>query len=111
MEIHCLFIAWGLMMLHAVARPSVKAWGEQFALAAVVFGLLPLLNAATTDIHLGQTLFVAPNDQDLTLASFDLVALALGLVFARLAWARYANPTKSMRAVSIAASNTAEVVQ
>jgi hypothetical protein len=88
-EMNCLFIAWGLAMLHALVRPSERAWTEQLALSAFVFGLLPLLNAVTTEIHLGNTLFVAPDEQDLTLASFDLVALAFGLVCGFLAWRRH----------------------
>lgn len=91
-EVHVLFITWGVMLLHSVLRPSAKAWGEQFAVAALAFGLLPVLNAMTTDVHLGETLFVTRSEMDLELASFDLVALGLGLIFARLAWKRYTRP-------------------
>jgi uncharacterized iron-regulated membrane protein len=84
-EMHCLFIAWGVMMAHALLRPTIRSWTEQWSIAALVFGLLPVLNAFTTDIHLGRTLLVPLAEQDLSLASFDLVSLALGAVFAALA--------------------------
>lgn len=84
-EFHCLFIAWGLLLLHAAARlrfaPSLQVWREQLWLAAAAFGLLPVLNALTTDKHLSVTVPAA----DWALAGFDLTVLALGLAFAFMA--------------------------
>ena len=77
-EAHALFIAWGLLLAHAAIRPPRKAWVEQLGLAALAFGLLPLVNALTTHRHLGVTLLAG----DWVLAGFDLTMLALGLVFA-----------------------------
>lgn len=80
-EMHTLFIVWALMLVHAALRPVQRAWLEQLALAAALFGLLPLLNAATTDIHLGRTLPAG----DAVRAGFDLTMLALAIAFAA-AW-------------------------
>ena len=85
-EFHCLFIAWGLLLLHAAVRlrfaPSLQVWREQLWLAAAAFGLLPVLNALTTDKHLGVTVPAA----DWALAGFDLTVLAFGLAFAFMAF-------------------------
>jgi uncharacterized iron-regulated membrane protein len=80
-ELHCLFAAWGWLALYAIARPERRAWVELLALAALAFGLLPLLNALTTDKHLGVTLPAG----DGGLAGFDLTMLALAALFAAMA--------------------------
>ena len=76
-EMHALFIVWALALLHGALRPVRRAWTEQFALAAALFALLPLLNAATTEIHLGRTL---PSG-DWVRAGFDLTMFALAALF------------------------------
>lgn len=81
-EAHAMFITWGLLLLHAAIRPRARAWMEQLWLAAFACGLLPLVNALTTDRHLGVTL---PHG-DWELAGFDLVMLAFGVAFAITAW-------------------------
>ena len=77
-EVHCLFLAWGLAFVHAIARPLGRAWVEQCALCAAVFLALPLVNALTTSVHLGTTLAAG----DWVLAGFDLTALATGALAA-----------------------------
>lgn len=77
-EAHVLFITWGLLLLYAALRTPLRAWLESLWLAAAAFALLPLLNALTTDRHLGITLPAG----DWVLAGFDLTALALGACFA-----------------------------
>ena len=77
-EVHCLFLAWGLAFVHAMARPLDRAWVEQCALCAVIFVGVPVLNASTTSVHLGATL---PSG-DWVLAGFDLTALATGMLAA-----------------------------
>ena len=77
----CLFAAWGWLALYAIARPERRAWVELLALAALAFGLLPLLNALTTDRHLGVTLPAG----DGGLAGVDLTMLALAAMFAAMA--------------------------
>ena len=77
-EFHCLFILWATMAIWAAARPAGKAWVEILSFAAGAFGLLPLLNALTTNHHLGVTLPAG----DWALAGFDLTVLAIGACFA-----------------------------
>jgi uncharacterized iron-regulated membrane protein len=81
-EVNGFFIAWGLSVIHALLRPGRKAWVEQLALAAMLFGTLPLLNALTTSHHLGVTLA----QDDWGLAGFDLTCLGCGLFLAWAAW-------------------------
>jgi uncharacterized iron-regulated membrane protein len=81
-EAHAMFIAWGLMLLWPLLRPIGRAWVELLGLAAVLYALLPLLNAVTTERHLGVTL---PHG-DWVLAGFDLTMLGFGLAFACAAW-------------------------
>lgn len=81
-EVHCLFLMWLAMFLHAALRPACRVWTEQSWLAAGAFGLLPLVNALTTDRHLAASLPAG----DWVFAGFDLAMLALGLVFAAVAW-------------------------
>ncbi|MFC4314156.1 PepSY-associated TM helix domain-containing protein [Steroidobacter flavus] len=77
-EAHTMFIVWGLMLLHAQLRPAHRLWFEQFAIAAGLCLLLPLVNALTTDRHLGVTL----PQGDWALAGVDLTILAFGAIFA-----------------------------
>lgn len=81
-EVHTLFGAWLLMFLWAGLRPPPRAWKAQATLAAVVFGLLPVLNAMTTSRGLVRSLA----DGDAVMAGFDLAALAVGIAFACIAW-------------------------
>ncbi len=81
-EVNAFFIVWGLSVLHAVVRPGKQAWFEQLALAAVLFGGVPLLNALTTSYHLAVTLAQG----DWAMAGFDLTCLATGVFFAWAAW-------------------------
>lgn len=80
-EVNSLFLVWLLLFVHAALRPTAKVWMEQSWLAALAFALLPLVNALTTDRHLGHAL---PQD-DWVMAGFDLSMLALGVAFALLA--------------------------
>lgn len=77
-EAHVLFITWGVLLLYPALRTPLRAWLESLWLAAAAFALLPLLNALTTNRHLGITLPAG----DWVLAGFDLTMLALGACFA-----------------------------
>ncbi|MFT3803129.1 MAG: PepSY-associated TM helix domain-containing protein [Burkholderiaceae bacterium] len=78
-EMHAIFIAWGSMLLWAaLLRPAGKAWRALLGAAAAGFGLLPVLNALTSNRHLGVTLPAG----EWGLAGVDLVMLALGAFFA-----------------------------
>lgn len=81
-EVHVLFLTWLALLLHASLRPTQRAWIEQTGLAALVYGLLPLVNALTTDRHLAASLPAG----DWVMAGFDLSMLALGVAFAALGW-------------------------
>ena len=73
-EVHCLFLAWLGCFVHAVARPTPRAWPEQCAFAAAVFLGLPAVNWLTTDLHLGRTLLAG----NWAMAGVDLTAIAAG---------------------------------
>lgn len=79
-EVNAFFLAWALSLAHAVLRPGRRAWGEQLALGALAFALLPLLNALTTGQGVNHAIAVG----DWAMAGFDLTALGTGLF---LAWA------------------------
>src|SRR5690606_8758363 len=67
-EVHAMFIAWGVSLLYPAFRASMRAWIEELWVAAAAFVLLPVLNALTTDRHLGVTIPAG----DWSLASIDL---------------------------------------
>lgn len=77
-EVHTLFVTWGLCFVYALARPNARAWVELCALAALAWGLLPALNAITTERHLAVTIPAG----DWALASLDLGMFAVGILFA-----------------------------
>lgn len=81
-EAHAMFIVWASILAHAFVRPPARGWMEQLWIATAAFGLLPLVNALTTDRHLGVTLPAGVWE----LAGFDLTMLAFGLAFACAAW-------------------------
>jgi uncharacterized iron-regulated membrane protein len=77
-EMNALFIAWGLMLLHALIRPSNRVWIEQLGLAGVLCAAIPVVNAFTSPLHLGYSLPAG----DWVLAGFDLTMLAFAAAFA-----------------------------
>ncbi len=77
-EMHCLFLTWGWLFLYAALRPLKKAWLEMAWMAVAAYGLIPLINALTTDRHLGITLV----EGDWVLAGFDLSMFGLAALFA-----------------------------
>ena len=81
-EVHVMFLTWLTMLIHAAFRSTKRAWAEQFGMASLMFGLLPVLNVATTDRHLGRSLAA----HDWVFAGFDLTVLAMGLLFGWFAW-------------------------
>ena len=80
-EFHALFLVWGWSFLYAIWRPLKRAWLELLWLTAAAFALIPVLNALTTERHLGITL---PHG-DWGLAGFDLTMLGLAATFAYIA--------------------------
>lgn len=77
-EVHCMFIIWGLCLLHPVFRPKLNAWMEQCWVASLAFLAIPIVNLLTTDAHLFNSL----PEGDWVLAGFDIVAIATGIGFA-----------------------------
>ena len=96
MEIRCFFIAWALCLLHGLLRPHRRAWLEQLWLAALAFGALPLLNAATG----GTPLPAAMLHGQWSVAGFDLVALAFAVLHGFAAWKLGASATMARPAAN-----------
>lgn len=75
-EIRSFFIVWLLCAVHGLLRSHRRAWVEQLALAALLFGSLPLLNAVTG----GLPLTAAMGAGLWSVAGFDMVALVLAAI-------------------------------
>ena len=72
---------WLAALFYALARPLARAWIELCGLASAAYLAVPLLNALTTDRHLGRSLASG----DWVFAGFDLTMLALAAVLAWMA--------------------------
>ncbi|MEX0731007.1 MAG: PepSY-associated TM helix domain-containing protein [Aquisalimonadaceae bacterium] len=81
-EAHILFLTWLALFLHAGCRSGGRAWREQLWLGVAAFGLLPLVNALTSERHLAVSLPAG----DWVMAGFDLAMLTIAAVFAAVAW-------------------------
>jgi uncharacterized iron-regulated membrane protein len=81
-EITWFFTAWGATAVLGLLRPTLRMWQAQLALGALLFALLPVLNAFTGPAPLSVSLRSGPS----AVAGFDLVALALGLGLAAAVW-------------------------
>jgi uncharacterized iron-regulated membrane protein len=80
-EQHALFIAWAATFPVALWRARSGMWTELCWVAAAAYGALPLINALSTDRHLGNSIPAG----DWVLAGFDLCAFGVGLFFVFLA--------------------------
>jgi len=103
-EVHVMFLTWLALFGHAALRPLGRAWREQAVLGAAAFGLLPLVNALTTERHLGHSIPAG----DWVFAGFDLTMLAFGGAFAAAAWLLRRHAVAQAPARSRAAAGTAE---
>ncbi|TCV01609.1 putative iron-regulated membrane protein [Paracandidimonas soli] len=101
-EIQVFFVAWLLALAHALVRPPKAAWLEQWMLAALVLGGLPLLNAVTTE----RSLFRSLASGDWVFVGADCLFLGLAGLHGVLAWrlwrhvpaaARHAKPRPAAR--------------
>lgn len=81
-EIGWFFAVWGAAALLGLARPTLRMWQAQLAAGALLFALLPVLNAFTGPAPLTVSLRSGPS----AVAGFDLVSIALGLGLAGAAW-------------------------
>lgn len=77
-EFHALFLVWGWTLLYAALRPVKRAWIELLWMAVAIYIAVPVVNALTSDRHLGMSL----SHRDWGLAGVDLTMLALAAVFA-----------------------------
>ncbi|MBW7901930.1 MAG: PepSY domain-containing protein [Rhodocyclaceae bacterium] len=80
-ELHGLFAAWLGSLFYALARPLRRAWVELSWAACAAYVLVPVINALTTDRHLGTTI----PQGDWVLAGFDLTMCGLAALFALMA--------------------------
>ncbi|MCA9420150.1 MAG: PepSY domain-containing protein, partial [Nitrospira sp.] len=80
-ELQMFFTAWILCLGHALLKiffrynPTWRIWTVQLSIAAILFGLLPIVNAITTESHLLQAL----SQGQWEVAGFDLSFLVSGL--------------------------------
>jgi uncharacterized membrane protein YuzA (DUF378 family) len=99
-EVNVLFMVWAAMLAHAALRPIRRAWLEQLWAAALIFALVPVVNALTTERHLGTTLASG----EWALAGVDLVMLGFASTFALAAcvWqaSRASRPQSAARRLS-----------
>jgi len=79
-ETRAFFAAWGLSLAYAFLFPRRK-WQDLLSAGALALGLVPVLNALTTQRHLGVSLPAG----DWVMAGFDLTCLAGGLLLAWIA--------------------------
>ncbi len=79
-EVRAFFIAWGLSLVYAFLFQRRK-WQDLLAVAAAALALVPVVNALTTDRHLGVSL----PQGDWVMAGFDLTCLTSALFFAWMA--------------------------
>jgi len=77
-EVDSLFIAWGAIFAWTLARPAKRAWVEALGTGAVLFALVPIVNAATTSRGLGPSLYRG----DWVFIGFDLTMIAAAAALA-----------------------------
>jgi H+/gluconate symporter-like permease len=104
-EVHVMYLTFAAMLFYPVWRELDKAWIEMLWLAAASYLLLPVVNALTTQRHLG----VSIGAGDWIMAGFDLTALATGVIFALFARRLQRKRTTKVTAV-IAQAPVPEVV-
>ncbi|MEM6898539.1 MAG: PepSY-associated TM helix domain-containing protein [Pseudomonadota bacterium] len=103
-ELHTIFITWLVLLVLGLVRPTRKAWIEQLSLASIAFILLPVINAVTTSLHLGNTLPLPGREGDLMMAGVDLWFLTIGLGFALAARIAARKPEMNLKRKGQAAS-------
>lgn len=80
-EMHSLFLGWLALGLYARWCPLHAVWKTQLTIAALAWGSVPVVNALTSDRHLGVSLAAG----DWVLAGVDLSALVMALSFGLMA--------------------------
>lgn len=77
-EVHVMFLVWLATLLYPLSRNIMRGWVDLLWMAAAAYGLLPIINAITTDRHLANSL----TQGDWLFAGVDLTFLATGMLFA-----------------------------
>ncbi len=77
-EVHVMFLVLLATLLYPLTRSIMRGWVDLLWLAAVAYGLLPIVNAITTDRHLANSLAQG----DWLFACVDLTFLTTGILFA-----------------------------
>jgi len=81
-EVDIFFYVWGVCLLHPLFFSHRNAWLQQMSLAALMYGLLPILNPLTGGAPLWQTI---PNGQ-WSVAHVDLILLAMAALHGGIVW-------------------------
>ncbi len=81
-EVRVFFAAWLLSFVVPILRPARIAWKAQFLAGATLFAALPVINALTTQAHLGITLARG----NWVYAGFDLTMLGVAVLLGLIAW-------------------------
>jgi predicted phage tail protein len=82
LEVQLFFAVWALCLLHALLRPHLRAWIEQFYVAALLAVLLPVVNVVTA----GQWLGTYAVQGDTARLGLELVTVGIGMTLAGVAW-------------------------
>lgn len=77
-EVHVMFLVWLATLLYPLTRQIMRGWVDLLWLAALAYGVLPVINAMTTDRHLANSLAQG----DWLFAGVDLTFLTTGILFA-----------------------------
>jgi hypothetical protein len=100
-EIHVMFISWLACLLCPLLRPVQKGWHELLWVAAAAFGLLPIVNALTTDRHLINSI----KENDWVFIGADSIFIATGLLCAFAAYQLQRGDKQTVATTSAAKNN------
>ncbi|AUJ71038.1 PepSY-associated TM helix domain-containing protein [Pseudoalteromonas sp. NC201] len=81
-EMHILFITLGLCILYCGLASKKWLWQRMLCCAALVYGLLPILNALTTE----HNIWLSWINSDWLMVGFDLTVLFISICFVAAFW-------------------------
>lgn len=87
-EVAWLFAAWAVVLLVALLSEPKRGWIIALGFGAILYALVPIVNAATTDRGLLASLAA----RDWIFVSFDLSMLMTSVVLALIGWNLYRRP-------------------
>ncbi|NRA55847.1 MAG: PepSY domain-containing protein [Gammaproteobacteria bacterium] len=104
-EINGLFISWAVMLAYpyflAGKRSTTQMWVDQLAVATMLFGLLPMLNFLTTEVHLANSLV----NGNWVLAGFDFTMLLFSGCFGLAAYRMHGKQEVTPIIATVSAQN------